>query len=378
MQTKDLSILIPCFNEESSVGILLERVHKVLIHNTIDADIVVINNNSTDNSVAEIRKTNIPVTIVSEKEQGYGAAYLRGIQESSGKNIIMIDADLTYDEKDIPEILKLLQTSSDVVIGNRFAGTIENGSMPWLHQHLGRLIFSTLFKIYFRRSLSDIHCGLRGIKRSSLEKIYLHTTGMEFASELIIQSIKHNLSIEEIPTNYYLREGESKLKTLRDGWRHLRFILLYSPLVTFFIPGIFLVLAGLLGSLLTLTNTPVQGIVLYSHSLLLFVSLVIVGYQLILFSVFIKTYAIKHLGEENVLARYYRLFNIESAGIIGILILTAGLAMYLNIFSIWLSSNLGELHQINNAIIGIALVIIGFQTISSGFMLSVLGIKQQQ
>jgi len=289
----------------------------------------------------------------------------------------MLDADNTYDFEKIPLFIKELKNGYDMVIGNRLAGKIEEGAMPWANRYIGTPILSILLKLFFGAEIKDSQSGMRAIKKISLDKLSLQTTGMEFASEMIIKAIKNNLKIKETPINYYKRKGQSKLKPFSDAWKHIRFMLLYSPLFLFFIPGIALFLLGALLMIWFYFWTPeFFGIKFFYHPMFLFSLMLIVGYQLTLFSAFAKIYSINHLKEKNQgLEKLFKYITIEKASIAGAGIIVIGASLFVFVLSKWINSNLGELNEIKTLIIALTLIIVGVQTIFSSFMLSILSIK---
>ena len=290
----------------------------------------------------------------------------------------MADSDGSYDFTEIPNFIKELNAGYELVIGNRFKGKIEKGAMPFSHQHIGNPILSAVLRLFFKTKVHDSHCGMRAITKSTLEKLNLRTTGMEFASEMIIKAAKSRLKIKELPINYYKRKGFSKLKSFSDGWRHLRFMLLYSPLFLFFIPGIILFLLGLISMfLLYFDSLIIFGIQFQYHPMFLSSLLVIIGYQLIIFALFAKTYAITHLDNKPIFNKIYKYITIEKASIFGLLLSLFGLVIYLTIFIKWLSTGFGALQEAKNSIVALTLIILGIQTIFSSFMLSILGIKEK-
>lgn len=377
----EISIILPCLNEEQAIGSCLDQIKQVIEENKlkaeINAEIIVVDNGSTDNSckIAKEKK----VKLIEEKERGYGAAYLRGFKEAKGIYIFMADSDGTYDFSEIPKFVSELRNGADFVIGNRFHGKIEKGAMPFSHQHIGNPILSAVLRLFFKTKIRDAHCGMRAITKSALEKLNLRTTGMEFASEMVIKAAKNKLKIKELSINYHKRKGSSKLNSFPDGWRHLRFMLLYSPLFLFFIPGIFLFLLGLISLLWMYSGAlEILGIKLYYHPMFLSALLTIVGYQLIIFALFAKTYAITHLGEKNrIIERLQKKITIEKASIFGILLMLVGVIIYLTIFIKWLRTGFGALQEIKNSIVALTLIIFGIQTIFSSFMLSILGINKK-
>ena len=228
-----LSIILPCRNEELALAGCLQSIREVLSHQPFTAEVIV-SDSSTDRS-PQIAK-DFGVRLIKHNKDGYGNAYLEAFKYIRGQYVFMADADGTYDFSEIPKFLKYLEEGYDLVIGNRFAGTMEPGAMPLIHRHLGNPLLSGVLRVFFRSNVRDVHCGMRAVRRETISKMNLHATGMEFASEMIIKAAKQHLKIKQLPIKYYRRRGDSKLKTFADGWRHLRFMLLYSPLFFFFLP----------------------------------------------------------------------------------------------------------------------------------------------
>jgi glycosyltransferase involved in cell wall biosynthesis len=380
---KEISIILPCLNEEKAIGSCLLEITKIISLNSLDAEIVVVDNDSEDktaNIVLEYQKKNQNIILVKEKRRGYGSAYLRGFKEAKGKYIFMADADNSYDFKEIPNFInKLKNENFDLVVGNRFSGMMNKKSMPWLHKYIGNPVLSYLVRLFFKIKIHDIHCGARAISKEALEKITVYTAGMEFASELIIKAAKGNLKITEIPIEYRERIGESKLNSLSDGWRHLRFILLYSPNFLFLIPGILLFFIGLIFLIIFYFSNPqIWGIQLYVHPMFLFAIMIMIGYQIIFFAGFSRVYAVTHLGDKDKLVEsLFKKITVEKAGIFGIIIVSLGLIIYLYIISKWINSGLGSINQIKNSIVALTLIVLGIQTLFSAFMMSILGIKEK-
>ncbi|MBD3252207.1 glycosyltransferase, partial [Candidatus Pacearchaeota archaeon] len=304
---------------------------------------------------------------------------LEAFKHAKGKYIFMADSDCSYDFSYIPIFLRCLKQGYDFVLGNRFSGKIEPRSMSWSHRYIGNPLLSFTLRLFFHTKIKDSHTGMRAISKKSLEKLNLQTRGMEFASEMIIKAIKNKLRIKEISISYHKRLGKSKLRSFSDAWRHFRFMLLYSPIFLFFIPGSVLFILGL-DSLIWFYfgNPEIFGITLYFHPMFLSSLLLIIGYQLMFFAVFAKTYAITHLKEKNILfERLYKYITIEKASILGIITGILGITIFLWIFLKWISTGFGSLNEVKNAILALTLTIIGIQTIFSAFMLSILGIKEK-
>lgn len=371
-----LSVILPCRNEEAGLRFCLPQIKQVINRMGIPAEIIVVDNGSTDKSTTMALENG--VRVVTEPQLGYGVACRKGFSVASGRYFFLADADGSYDFAKIPDFLSTLEHGNDFVIGNRFQGKIDKGAMPWSHRYLGNPILSFILKLFFKSKIRDSHCGMRAISRSAYQKLALVTTGMEFASEMIVMAIKKHLQVAELPINYHKRQGISKLRRLHDGWRHLRFMLLYKPFVLFFIPGfLFFTLGALLFLLIYFTNISLFNLHFYYHPLFLAALLIIAGYQLIIFSLFAKTYAVIHLGDTPTLEKFYHYVNLERACLLGFCITALGGFFYLQIFMKWLSTNFGALSEIKNSILGLTLMALGVQTIFSAFMLSILGIKQR-
>ena len=372
----ELSIILPCLNEEQALGLCLDKIKNVIEKNNLDAEIIVVDNGSTDNSCKIAIEKH--VKLIYENERGYGATCLKGFEVAEGKYLFLADPDGSYDFNEIPRFIEQLKNGYDFVIGNRFGSKMEKGAMSWLRRHIGNPILSRTLRLFFRTKINDTQCGMRAIAKESLEKLNLRTTGMEFASEMVIKAIKNKLKIKELPINYYKRIGVSKLKSFADGWRHLRFMLLYSPLYLFFIPGFILFLIGVISILwMYLGSSEILGIKLFYHPMFVSSLFIIIGYQLIIFAFFAKTYAIVHLGDEPVFVNLYKYITIEKASITGILMGVLGSIIYVVIFFKWINTGFGELQEVKNSIIALTLLIVGIQTIFSSFMLSILGIKEK-
>lgn len=382
MKNPQISIILPCLNEEKGLPACLDEIQNVIIGNSLDAEVIISDNNSDDTSreiIVKRMETFPELKLVIEKRRGYGSAYLRGLNEAQGEYIFMADADGTYNFTDIPRFIEKLEEGNDLVLGNRFSGQMTKDAMPWHHRYIGNPILSFLVRILWKSKARDIHCGARAMRRSAFEKITLYTSGMEFASEMVIKFIRGNFSIAEIPIAYNPRIGDSKLESFSDGWRHLRFILLYSPLTTFLLPGIVFFIAGLaLMIALYVADPVILGVPLLVHPLFLAAALIPLGYQLIIFAIFAKTYAITHLGDRSPkLEKMFTYITLETGAGVGILCAFAGIFVYAFIFYKWAHSGFGSLDEIQNSVIALTLIILGIQTLASAFMVSILGIKEK-
>ena len=372
-----ISVILPCLNEEKAISICIGSINKVAMQHNLDIEIIVVDNGSTDKTVDIVNSLNYAnIKLEHEKVKGYGSAYLHGLNIAKGKYIFMTDADNTYDFEDIPRFIKKMKEGNDLVVGNRFSGMMEKNSMSFSHRWIGNPILSSIVRLFFKIKIHDIHCGSRAITREAFSKLTLNTIGMEFASEMIIKASKAKLKIAEIPIKYKNRIGESKLETFSDGWRHLRFILLFSPNVIFLIPGLMLFLYGIISMfILYIGNINLFGIRLYFHPMFLSSLCMIVGYELIFFTAFSKIYAITHLGEKQ--KNLFKFITLEKSILVGGLLSTMSIIIFISIFIGWVESGLGELNQTKNLIIALTFAVIGIQTITGSFMLSILSIKDR-
>lgn len=372
----EISIILPCRNEEQALPFCLSQIKETIKKNNLSAEIIV-SDSSTDKSPQIAKKEN--VVLVKHDKEGYGVAYLEGIKASRGKYIFMADADNTYDFSRIPDFIKELKKGYELVIGDRLSGKIEEGAMPWPNRYIGTPVLSFILRLFFGAKIKDSQSGMRAIKSDTLKRLGLQTTGMEFASEMIMKALKNKLKIKEIPVDYKKRIGKSKLRPFSDAWKHVRFMLLYSPLFLFLIPGLVIFLIGASSMLWIYFWSPkIFGIKLFYHPMFLSSALIIIGYQLIIFSAFAKIYSITHLRDrDEKLEKLFKYITIEKASIAGIIISLSGIIIYSMIFSKWISTSFGSLNEIKNSIIALTFIVLGVQTIFSSFMLSILGIKEK-
>jgi glycosyltransferase involved in cell wall biosynthesis len=380
MPSPEVSIVMPCLNEEASIGVCIEKARTACERDGIDAEIVVSDNGSTDKSV-EIAQS-LGARVVYQPEKGYGYAYMKGFAEARGKYIVMGDSDNTYDFLEIERFLEPLRNGYDLVMGSRFKGRILPGAMPWSHQYIGNPVLTGILKLFFRRGISDAHCGMRAFTKEAYERMHLQTTGMEFASEMVINASRAGLRVTEVPITYYPRaEGaESKLHSLRDGWRHLRFMLLYSPNWLFMIPGLALFGLGFV-MLFALVGGPLDigGLRFDMHYMVLGSLLTLMGFQVITLGAYAKMYAISEHFEEksrtlNLISRY---FNLERGILMGSLVFVAGLGINLYILLVCLTAGFQGQPRLREAILAMTLMVIGLQTVFSSFFLSMLVIKRR-
>lgn len=378
--TCELSIIMPCLNEAETIGICIEKAKKYIEVSGVSAEIVIGDNGSTDGS-QEIAKA-LGARVIDIPVKGYGAALMGAITNAKGKYIIMGDSDDSYNFLALQPFVDKLREGYDLVMGNRFKGGIEKGAMPFLHRYLGNPVLTFIGRLFFSINAKDFHCGLRGFNRESILSIGLITPGMEFASEMVVKSALFKLKITEVPT-VLSPDGRSRpphLRTWRDGWRHLRFLLLYSPKWLFFIPGITLfVLSTLLFIITSFTTITLSGLKFDIHTLTYLGAIIIISYQLILYYLFSKTYSINQgLLPENSAIKITKVLPLEGFLIVGVLMLITGFGLSIYLFDFWAEKNFGTILEVRETfrilIPSIILMITGIQTIFSGFMLSTLSI----
>lgn len=365
----DVSIIIPALNEEGIVGKTVKSVPlKKLKENGLETEIVVVDNASTDNTAQEA--TDAGARVVREEKRGYGNAYLRGFREAKGDIIVMGDADGTYPFETTYEFIQpLLKGDADMVMGSRLKGDIQKGAMPALHRYIGNPFLTWLLNVLFKTGISDAHCGMRAFKKDALGKLNLQSPGMEFASEMVIEASRANLKIAEVPITYYPREGESKLSSFADGWRHLRFMMLYRPTPFLLAPGLVVLLLGI--SLVIVVSSMGES---RMHSLILGSLLVIIGYQMLLawvhFGAFGETYGVnKSSGAVNKFLSYHSLVR---ELLLGLVLIIIGFIIGINVLYTWSAGGFGGLFQVQNAMMALILFILGIQTIFSGIFVSLM------
>jgi glycosyltransferase involved in cell wall biosynthesis len=370
-----LSVVIPCLNEEGTIEQCVQRARDVLESNGIPGEVIVADNDSEDDS-ARLAAANGAI-VVHEPTRGYGSAYLAGFAVARGHYILMADADLTYDFGEIPRFLSELEAGADMVVGNRMQN-IHPGAMPWHHRYIGNPLLSGLLNLLFRTGVSDAHCGMRAIRRDALPRLDLRTTGMEFASEMVIRAAKENLDIRQFAIEYHPRGGESKLSSFRDGWRHLRFLLVHSPNHLFILPGTIMAVIGAVVELIVLTHIAVFGREWDVHALIGGALLAIVGTQVVALGICAHAYATYFMGErdqwfDRMRARY----RLEHGLMVGGALLLAGLIVGVIIVINWINHGFGRLSEENIAVLAATLIIVGIQIFFSSFLISILGLRRQ-
>ncbi len=374
----EVSVVLPCLNEEKGIASCIRAVKDVFAREGIRGEIVVSDNGSTDRS-REIAAAE-GARVVSEPVPGYGSAYLRGLSESRGSLIIMADSDTTYDFHDIPKFLALLREGYDFVMGSRFKGTIHKGAMPWAHRYIGNPILSAMTRLFFHTRLSDIHCGMRALRRSAYEKMRLQMLGMEFATEMVVAAINNDLKMGEVAINYFPRQGVSKLKSFSDAWRHVRFMLLFCPVWLYFIPGLAGSALGM-AVLLLLAGGPVYlfGHLWDMHPMVFAAVLSILSYQLLHLGIYAHTFAVEQgfLKKDFFITFFQRHFNLERGLLVGFFFFVVGLTINILIFAEWFHNRFGALYRIRESILAMTLLVVGLQTVFSSFFISLLSLKRK-
>lgn len=382
--TVELSIVMPCLNESETLAICIQKAQRFLKTNQVIGEIIIADNGSTDGSQFIAEQNGAILVKVDAK--GYGNALKGGIEAASGTYIIMADADDSYDFEALMPFLIKLREGNDLVMGNRFKGGIQLGAMPFLHKYLGNPVLSFLGRLFFKIDIGDFHCGLRGFSKEAYNRMGLKTTGMEFASEMIVKSKLNNLSIVEVPTILYPdgRTRKPHLKTWSDGWRHLRFLLLYSPNWLFLLPGILMMLIGFLASiLLILEPLTIKGVRFDIHTLMYSSSLVLIGFQFLVFYAMTKIFAVEN-GLLPKSTRYDTLFkyiNLEKGLIIGVLIVIFGFVLSLKGLSIWKATDFGALQPTDTLrwiIPAVFTILLGIQIVLFSLFFSILGLKNSE
>lgn len=383
-QQLELTIVMPCLNEAETLKTCIDKATKYLRENNINGEVVIGDNGSTDGSQEIARSCGARVIDIPRK--GYGSALMGAIQAAKGRYVIMGDSDDSYDFSNLNAYVEKLREGYDLVMGNRFKGGIAPGAMPFLHRYLGNPVLSFIGRLFFGGNINDFHCGLRGFRQDIVTLLNLQTTGMEFASEMVVKSQINKLKIVEVPTTLS-PDGRSRpphLRTWRDGWRHLRFLLLYSPKWLFLIPGMTLMLLGFI-LFAAIQRGPVQLLNIYfdTNTLLYAGAFMVIGYQAVNFAVFTRIYAIQQgfLPQNKTLDRVYNFITLEAGLVIGILVTLAGLAGSVYSLYLWDLKEFGNLNYssiLRVVIPSVIAIMLGLQTIFASFFLSFLGLNQKK
>ncbi len=377
----ELSIVMPCLNEAETLAICIRKAKQFLEKANVSGEVIIADNGSTDGSQKIAEENGARVIPVPVK--GYGAALIGGINGAQGKYIIMGDADDSYDFSSLSAFIEKLREGYELVMGNRFKGGIMPNAMPPLHKYLGNPVLSGIGRLFFKTPIGDFHCGLRGFSKEAILKLDLHTSGMEFASEMVVKATLHKLKITEVPIILH-KDGRSRpphLRSWRDGWRHLRFLLMYSPRWLFLYPGIFMILIGIITTgLLLPAPLVIRGITFDIHTLLLANVLIILGTQIVAFALLAKQYAIKHqlLPKHTNFISLFDKISLEAYLIAGLCSVIVGLSGIIYSVFIWGSYNFGVLSTENMMrllVPSITFLAIGFQIMFASFFKSIIDLK---
>jgi glycosyltransferase involved in cell wall biosynthesis len=379
----ELTIVMPCLNEANTLEICISKALSFMKKHAVDGEVLIADNGSTDGSQAIAKNAGARVVDVNEK--GYGSALMGGITSAQGTYIIMGDSDDSYDFENLMPFVEKLREGNDLVMGNRFKGGVKPGAMPFLHKYLGNPVLSFLGRLFFDIPVGDFHCGLRGFRKEAAERMDLRTTGMEFASEMIVKAALHKMKIAEVPTTLS-PDGRGRpphLRTWRDGWRHLRFLLMYSPKWLFLLPGFLLILIGT-GLMSLLISGPVEigKVKLDVHTMLYASGMVIVGFQSLVFFTFSKMFAYSSglYPEDQRIMTFVNWFNLEKGLITALVLLLGGLALAIHTINLWNQAGFGDLQpevMLRKVIPATLLLVLGVQMLFYSFFFSILQIKRK-
>ena len=364
--TPEVTVVIPCLNEEAAIAGVVEAALAGLEEAGVEGEVLVVDNASDDDSAELARAAG--ATVVYEPRRGYGSAYLAGLKAARGTYVVMVDADGTYPLDLIGSFVDKLRRGADMVVGSRFKGTIHPGAMPWPNRYIGNPVLTGMLNTLFGSGVSDAHCGLRAVRRDALPTLQLSATGMEFASEMVIKAGKRRLRVEEVPIDYYPRIGDSKLSRFNDAWRHVRYMLVYSPTFLFMLPGAIAALLGL-GVVIALACLPGLGDSWTGVSVA-FAMLSLIGVGVLQLGLYARTYAIVYLGDEGPhLERLWQRFRLEHGLALAAVTLAVGFAITaLSFFDGVKDPRLG--------VLGLLLMAIAFQGAFASFFLSILGLSE--
>jgi glycosyltransferase involved in cell wall biosynthesis len=370
-----VSVVIPCLNEAETIVECVVGARNVLDEAELEGEVIVVDNGSSDGSGDLAREAGAEV--VDEPRRGYGSAYLAGLAVARGRYIVMVDADLTYDFGEIPEFVRELENGADVVIGNRMQN-IEPGAMSLLSR-LGNPILSGFLNVLHRTNVHDAHCGMRALRRDVLPALNLRTVGMEFASEMVIRATREHLDVREVPIALHPRVGTSKLSPFRDGWRHLRLILVYNPTFLFIVPGTVMFLTGSVIALLVFLEVPVFGRNLLVHSLIFGCLLILIGVQAIGLGLCARAFGVYFIGEQDHLFQRLRSkLRLEHGLAFALLVLALGLALFGVVIGKWAAGGFGTLREERLAILAFTVIAVGAQIFFTSFLVSIIGLRRPQ
>ncbi|OEJ98981.1 dolichol-P-glucose synthetase [Flavivirga aquatica] len=365
----ELSIVMPCLNEAETIAICVEKAKAFMQKNNIKGEVVIGDNGSTDGSQEIAEK--LGAIVINVEKKGYGNASRGAIEGSKGKYIITADTDDSHDILNLNLFIEKLREGFDLVMGNRFKGVTNKDSMPFLHRYVGNPVLTFVGNLFFKTNIGDFHCGLRGFTREAYNKMELSTTGMEFASEIVVKASMLDLNITEVPTTVFPagRSREAHLRTFPDGWRHLRFLLLYSPKWLFLIPGILFMLIGIIGTFVTMLNNNNEA----ARWIPLFAGLFLISFQFVVFYALTKIYATNHglIPRKKGYNKLFLYFTLERGLLVGLFFTIIGFVLY------YLGFKEGiDINQTLKTIVPVTIVmVLGIQLILFSFFFSILGLK---
>jgi glycosyltransferase involved in cell wall biosynthesis len=367
-----ISVVVPCLNEEAAVGNVVDQALEGIRRSGRPGEVVVVDNGSTDSS-ARVAAAH-GARVIKEPRRGYGSAYLAGLAAAHGDFVVMGDADETYPMQELAPFVDRLEQGDDLVIGSRFKGTIHGDAMPFLNRFVGNPILTGMLNVLFGVKVSDAHCGMRAVRRDALPVLDLHSTGMEFASEMVFKAYRRGMTVSEIPIDYYPRIGESKLNRFGDAWRHVRFMLLYSPSWLYLVPGSIMLLLGVIGMLVLATGpSDVFGRTWQIHTMLGFVALTLIGAQVIQLGVFARTYARVGIGERDpLLERLGRHVRLEHGLLVGGGLALLAVAGLVGVGVEWAAHGFGTLGRAYETALLATALGLGIQIVFGAFFLALL------
>ncbi len=372
---------MPCLNEAETLEVCINKAKLFLTQSGMSGEVIIADNGSTDGSQEIAKKAG--ARLVNVPQKGYGSALMGGIEASQNEFIIIGDADDSYDFTNLQPFVKALYDGAELVMGNRFKGGIMPGAMPFLHRYLGNPVLSSLARLFFKSSIGDYHCGLRGFRKSAIFALNLQTTGMEFASEMVVKATMRNLKITEVPTILY-PDGRSRpphLRTWPDGWRHLKFLLLYSPRWLFYYPGIFLIIVGIFTSAVLLPGPIAVGEFIIDINTLMYASLLIImGVQSVLFYAFTHVFGVNAglLPQDEGVEKIIRQFGLERGLLISLGIMLLGFVSSVGALIYWGENQFGPIDptfSMRLVIPGAVLFTLGIQIFFASFFLGILNTK---
>ena len=374
----DVTLVIPCINEEQTIEACIRKAQASFSRSKLDGEIIVVDNGSTDKTIEISEKAG--AVVIKETVKGYGSALRRGIEAAKGKYIVMGDGDDTYDFTGIDKFAAKLKEGYDLVMGSRFKGKILPGAMTWSHRYIGNPILSGMLRLFFGGTITDSHCGFRAFTKEAYRRMNLHTIGMEFASEMVIHCLKKKLKIAEIPITYYPRLGESKLDSFKDAWRHIRFMLLYSPGYLFLVPGLLIFLICFCATV-KLVFSPIYAFGRFwdVHPMVFCAIFTLLGWQILSIGIAAKAYAYEiGLDQDVFLRNFIKCITLEKSLLIGMGMILIGVSLMFYIYFSWAKNNFGELTEVKTGILALMFTSMGFQTIFAAFLRSMLQIAYKK